>query len=123
MEGFNVEYDTPREYEGEEIAPCPDQLFLTSIAGCLNNTFLYYKKALGAETLDLNISAEAELELFDPIGYRITQISIDMRISSLQDYVEINRRCAERAKEYCHLTRSIESAIPIKFNLTMEPRQ
>lgn len=120
VEGFTINYDTPREYEGEETAPCPDQLFLSSIAGCLNNTFLYYKKALGAETLGLRISVSAEVEMFDLLGYRVTQISVDMNVSSPPDLIDVNRRCAERAKEFCHLTRSIEPAIPIKFNLTID---
>jgi len=119
VEGFTVNYDTPKEYEGEETAPCPDQLFLSSLTGCLNNTFLYYKKAIGAETLDLKIDAEADVELFNPIGYRVTKIRIDVNVSSSPDFVEINRRCAERAREFCHLTRSIESAIPIEFVITV----
>ena len=38
--GFKVSFDTPEDYGGSERHPCPDQLFLASITGCLMNTFL-----------------------------------------------------------------------------------
>lgn len=112
--GFNIPYDTPGEYDGKETAPCPDQLFLASITGCLMNTFLYYKNILGAETLDINVDADAEVTLMSPYGYRMTSIDIKIEIESDEENLEFNRKCAENARDFCHITKSIEASIPLR---------
>lgn len=111
---FDIPFDTPKEYKGNEAAPCPDQLFLASLTGCLMNTFLYYKNQLGAETLDIKIDADAEITLKTPHGYRMTSLEFKITIQSDEDFKEINQTCAERARDYCHLTKSIETAIPTR---------
>ena len=92
---FSVPFDTPKEYEGNESAPCPDQLFLASLTGCLMNTFLYYKNQSGAETLDIQVDADAQITLKSPYGYRITSIDISITVTSDEDNHEINRKCAQ----------------------------
>lgn len=117
--GFKVSFDTPRDYGGNERHPCPDQLFLASITGCLMNTFLYYKSHLGARTRDIKISAEAEIQLVNPLGYRFKGIEIHIKVWSTEEEANLNRTCAERARDYCHLTKSIEEAIPINITITV----
>ncbi len=117
--GFKVRFDTPQDYGGNERHPCPDQLFLASITGCLMNTFLYYRSHLGAETEDIKISAEAEIELRNPHGYRIKGINAHIQVWSTEEEADLNRTCAERARDYCHLTKSIEDAIPINVTITV----
>jgi organic hydroperoxide reductase OsmC/OhrA len=119
VNGFNVNFDSPSEYGGYERHPCPDQLFLSSITGCLMNTFLYYKNHLGVKTEDLKIAAQAEIKLVNPHGYRIEQIYIHIEVWSSEEEAELNHTCAYRARDYCHLTKSIESAIPIKILITV----
>jgi uncharacterized OsmC-like protein len=119
VDGFNVTFDTPRDHGGNETAPCPDQLFLASLTGCLVNTFLYYKTHLGAETRDLKVNAEAEIELTNPLGYRMTGIIFEIHVWSDEENNDLNVICAERARDYCHLTKSIEQAIPIKIEITI----
>lgn len=119
VDAFNVPFDTPKDYEGNETSPCPDQLFLASLTGCLVNTFLYYKTHLGAETKDIKVKAEAEIELQNPLGYRMTGISFMIQVWSDEKNAELNRTCAERARDYCHLTKSIEISIPLKVDITI----
>ena len=119
---FKVPFDTPEENKGEGSAPCPDQLFLASLTGCLLNTFLYYKNMLDAETLDVKVDAEAEISMKKPHGYRITGIDIKITVLSDEENLEINQKCAERARDYCHLTKSIESAIPIKLDIIIHEK-
>ena len=119
VNGFNVKFDSPADYGGYEKHPCPDQLFLSSITGCLMNTFLYYKNHLGVETQDLKIAAEAEIKLVNPHGYRIDQVVVQLEVWCNEDDAELNQTCANRARDYCHLTKSIESAIPIKIRITV----
>ena len=117
---FAIPFDTPEEYEGNETAPCPDQLFLASLSGCLMNTFLYYKNQLGAETQDISVNADAEITLKSPYGYRMTGIEFKILIQSDEDNLELNQTCAERARDYCHLTKSIETAIPTRITIEIK---
>jgi len=119
LDAFTQQFDTPREHGGNETAPCPDQLFMVSLAGCIINTFNYYRVMLEAETRDLKVNASMDIELTDTEGYRVTGIDIDIHVWSDQENEELNRRCAERATQYCHLTRSIEPAIPTTTETTL----
>lgn len=116
---FKILFDTPSDHCGKERHPCPDQLFLASITGCLMNTFLYYKVHLGAETEDIKISAEADIRLVNPLGYRIKEIKAHIQVWSNEEEADLNRTCAERARDYCHLTKSIEGAIPVNVEITV----
>ena len=113
LDGFTQPFDTPREYGGNEAAPCPDHLFTASLAGCIVNTFNYFRRMLDAETRDLTVNASMDIELNDTGGYRVTGIGIDVQVWSDPENHELNQRCARRAIEYCHLTKSVEPAIPI----------
>ena len=117
--GFKVSCDTPRDHSGYERHPCPDQLFLVSITGCLMNTFLYYRNHMGAETRDIKISAEAEIQLVNPLGYRVKGIDAHIQVWSTEEEADLNRTCAERTRDYCHLTKSIEGSIPINVTITV----
>jgi len=117
--GFKISFDTPQDHGGNEGHPCPDQLFLASITGCLMNTYLYYRKHLGAETMDIKIGAEAEIQLVNPYGYRVKVIDAHIQVWSTEEEADLNRTCAERARDYCHLTKSIEDATPINVTITV----
>ena len=117
--GFKISFDTPQDYGGNEGHPCPDQLFLASITGCLMNTFLYYRAHLGVETIDIKIGAEAEIQLVNPLGYRVKGIEAHIQVWSTEDEADLNTTCAERARDFCHLTKSIEDAIPINVTITV----
>jgi uncharacterized OsmC-like protein len=60
-----------------------------------------------------------DIELMDTDGYRVTGINIDIQVWSDQENRELNQRCAQRATEYCHLTKSIEPAIPTTTSITL----
>ena len=119
LDGFTQRFDTPREHGGKETAPCPDQLFTTSLAGCIIDTFNYYRVMLEAETIDFKVNVSMDIELTDTDGYRVTGIDIDVQVWSDQENKELNQRIAERATKYCHLTKSIEPAIPTTTEITL----
>jgi organic hydroperoxide reductase OsmC/OhrA len=114
--GFKISFDTPQEYNGKGTAPCPDQLFLASITGCLMNTLLNFKNRMEIEAQNIIITAELSLELKDK-AYQITGIKSEIKLQATEDTYEELRRCAEWATEYCHITRSIETVIPLQFNI------
>jgi organic hydroperoxide reductase OsmC/OhrA len=121
--GFTVNFDTPTEYGGKGSAPCPDQLFLTALGGCLLNTFISFKNRLGAETIDVSMIMSCSVELRGREGYRLTGVSAVIRIISSPGMEAINRRCAELAVENCHLTKSIEAVVPVNCVINVESRQ
>ncbi len=117
IQEFTQKFDTPLEYGGNGSAPCPDQLFMASLGGCIINTFNYYRNMLDVSTLDLRVNVSSDIVLTDLNGYRVTGISIDIQVWSDVDNLELNQKCAERARDYCHLTKSIEDAIPIETSI------
>ena len=117
IDGHVISFDTPTEYRGNASAPCPDHLFLASICGCLMNTFINLKNRLGAETKDIEIGASTKIELTNQEGYRMKGIEAAIKVYSDPDNAEINKRCAEFARDYCHITKSIEQAVPITVNI------
>ncbi|MCW4014724.1 MAG: OsmC family protein [Candidatus Bathyarchaeota archaeon] len=117
LEGFTQPFDTPVEHGGNETAPCPDQLFMASLAGCIMNTFGYYRTMLKVETIDLKVDVSSDIILTKTDGYRITNINIDMQVWSDEENEIMNQKCAERARDFCHITKSIEESIPIDVSI------
>jgi len=119
MGEFKQRFDTPQEFDGRETAPCPDQLFMASLAGCIINTFNYYRMMLDVETIDFTVKVSSTIELTKLEGYRIKEIDVEINVWSDEENLELNKKCATRAKEYCHITKSIEPAIPIRSMINL----
>ncbi|MGQ9639433.1 MAG: OsmC family protein [Candidatus Bathyarchaeia archaeon] len=106
--------DTPTEFGGRGRYPCPDEIFLSSIAGCLLTTFLYFKDKLQVKVGRLKVSAEGTLS-FDVEGYRIEGVEAHLYVESDGGDEEDLRRCVELTKRYCHITRTLEKAFPVRI--------
>lgn len=107
-----IRLDMPRRFGGRERYPCPDELFLASIAGCLLTTFLYFKRKIRANVKAMEISTSATIGM-RPEGYRISGVKARMYAKTSNENKVDVRKCIELAIEYCHITRSLERAIPI----------
>lgn len=116
---YKVEFDTPPEYDGAGNAPCPDHLFLASLTGCIMNTFLSFKNRFNGETQDIKINAEMDIFLHNREGYRVEEIRLDIKIFASKEQIQLNRKCAEMALDYCHLTKSISEAIPLRSEVEL----
>jgi organic hydroperoxide reductase OsmC/OhrA len=116
---YRVNFDTPPEYDGEGKAPCPDHLFLASLAGCIMNTFLSFKNRLNVETEDVKIEAGMDVVLHNRDGYRVEEIRLIIKIFTSEEQIRLNRKCAEMALSYCHLTKSISEAIPLRSEVEL----
>jgi len=123
LEEFTQYFDTPKEHGGNQTAPCPDQLFMASLAGCIINTFNYYRVMLKVETIDLKVDVSSNIELTNSDGYRVKGISIDMQVWSDEDNELMNQKCAERARDFCHITKSFEEAIPIDVSIEVHVKR
>ena len=83
------------------------------------NTFLSFKRRLNAETRDLKIHAEMNIHNNNQNGYKIDKINVKLEIVSSKNQVLLNRKCAELARDYCHITQSIQESIPIQFKIEL----
>jgi len=114
--GRKVVADTPKSYGGREEGVCPDELFVSSLLSCLNNTFLDFQRRFEMELKALNLSGKAVAE-FDGEGYRITTLDISGEILVGKDELATGTRCVQLMKEYCHISRSLENCIPITYDI------
>ena len=112
--------DIPVEFSGEGRYPCPDQVFLASIGGCILTTFLHFKRRLGLEIKDLRISVEEEVALVGSEGYRIRWVEAVLHVKAEREEEGLARRCAELARDYCHITKTVEKALPIRVYIEVE---
>jgi len=109
-----IKLDMPIEFGGMGRYPCPDELFLSGIAGCLLTTFLHFKKKLKVAVEGLQISVNGTIGA-GPQGYRISRLKVTISAKAKNENQDGVRRCIMLAKEYCHITRTLEKAIPIEI--------
>ncbi|MEM1531521.1 MAG: OsmC family protein [Nitrososphaerota archaeon] len=102
----------PKDFGGLGRYPCPDEVFLSALGGCMITTFIYFQRRLGAKIDGMEVSVDGEVKL-DSGGYRITNIKIKLKVLAESPELEKVTRCAKLAIEYCHLTRSIKPAIAV----------
>jgi uncharacterized OsmC-like protein len=112
FEGLKL--DMPIEFGGNGRYPCPDELFLSAMAGCLLTTFLYFKKKLRAHVKGFRISINGTLH-GGREGYRLAGMEATIFAEANKSNEAEVRRCVELAKQYCHLTRTLEEAVPIRI--------
>ncbi len=110
--------DTPVEYGGRGRYPCPDELFLSAIGGCLLTTFLYFKRKVRLHLEGLQISVSGNVNLIGPEGYRITDLKAVLRVKTSKGEESNVKKCVEWAKDYCHITRAL--TVPIKLEHKIE---
>ena len=113
--GFSkLKIDMPVEFGGKGRFPCPDELFFSAVGGCFLTTFLYFKERLKIKLRDLQILVQGTVKNVGPKGYRISGIQITMNVDVDEEDQLKAEECAELTKDFCHLTRSLETGIPIK---------
>jgi len=113
-----IVYDTPETYGGRGDAMCPDELFVTAILGCLNNTFLDFQRKFEMELKSISLKGKA-IAIFDGEGYKITGVTVSGEVIVGEDELGSGERCVELMREYCHLTRTIKDCIPFEYDITV----
>lgn len=114
-----IVYDTPETYGGHGEGICPDELFVSAILGCLNNTFLDFQRRFELDLKKLTLSGTATA-IFDGTGYKIIGVSVIGEVIVGEDELETGKRCIELMKEYCHLTRTIKECLPFEYDITIK---
>ncbi len=112
----SLRLDMPTDFGGRGRHPCPDELFLSAIAACLLTTFLYFKNTMRFPLEEFHVSATQTIEKPKIDGYRIMGIEALIRLKVKSEERPKAERCVELAKRYCHITRTLETAIPIHIS-------
>ena len=113
--GKTFSIDTPTEFGGYGGAPCPDELFLTSVAGCILTTFLWFTRKRGVEISGVKLDAESEVELVKD-AYSLKVIRIKVEVRAPEQHISSARKCLDLAIRYCHISRSIEPCIQVEIS-------
>jgi organic hydroperoxide reductase OsmC/OhrA len=111
-------YDTPKTYGGHGEGICPDELFVSAVLGCLNNTFLDFQRRFEMELVSLNLQGKATA-IFDGEGYTIIGCSVTGEVVVGEDELETGQRCVELMQKFCHLTRTIKDCLPFEYNISV----
>ncbi|PUA32094.1 MAG: hypothetical protein B9J98_04395 [Candidatus Terraquivivens tikiterensis] len=111
--GGSVRLDMPKDFGGLGRYPCPDELFLSALGGCMITTFIYFQRKLNVRINGMEVDVEGDVKL-DGKGYRMTDVRIKLKVLADDPELEKATRCAKLAAEYCHLTRSIKPSIAVK---------
>lgn len=113
-QGPDIVFDTPVTYGGRGKGMCPDEIFLSSILACLNNTFLDFQRRFEMPLVSVHLDGKASSR-FDGSGYRVTGIKVSGEVVVGEGELETGQRCVELMKEYCHLSRSLKNCIPFEY--------
>jgi organic hydroperoxide reductase OsmC/OhrA len=114
--GSTIRIDIPKEFGGEGKYLCPDELFFSAVGGCLLTTFLYMHNKLRFNLKGINISIQGEIESHDAEGYRVTGAHVIMIVETDGQGKERAQDCIDMTKKFCHITRSIDKAVPIDIS-------
>jgi uncharacterized OsmC-like protein len=109
-----LKLDMPIKFGGKGRYICPDELFLSSVAGCLLTTFLYFRKRFDVHLKGFEISINGTLHARSD-GYKMSEIKATIFAKTKKNDEVGVRRCIKLAEEYCHITRTLEKTVPIKF--------
>jgi uncharacterized OsmC-like protein len=112
--------DAHPEFGGEGKDPCPDELFLTSIGGCLLTTFLYVRRKLKLPLVDLKVSVSGEVRLEGPEGYRLTSVDATIYVKTLKGQEARAEECVKLTRDFCHLTRLVEEMVPLVLSAKID---
>jgi len=105
-----LSFDMPKVFKGLGRSFCPDELLLSAVGGCLLTTFLHFKERFNLPLKKFKVDVRGEVKLMEE-GYRITKVEAKIEASAPEEEVERVKRFIELAKEYCHITRSLERCI------------
>nr|MDO8082049.1 OsmC family protein [Candidatus Freyarchaeota archaeon] len=109
-----LQIDTPAEWGGQGRSYCPDQLFVSSVGGCLLETFLFIKNKMKLNLLQLRVPIQMSIRQTRD-GYYVSEIEGKVQATVKKGEKEKGETCAQLAEEYCHLIRLIKKAIPVKI--------
>ena len=110
-----IKLDTPVEFGGKGKYPCPGELFVSAIGGCLLTTLLLFQRKWDLRPDAIQISVNGTVDYLGPEGYRLSGIEATINIKAAEEKKMGLKKCAELAREYCHVTHVLEEVIPVRI--------
>ena len=117
-EGHEIIFDTPKTYGGYGNGICPDEMFVSSILGCLQNTFLDFQRRFDLELVSFELDGTAT-SVFDKEGYSLTGLKVTGSVVVSKDEFDIGERCIALMKKFCHITRTIKDCLPVEYDISL----
>jgi len=113
---FEVRADEPPQYGGENTAPMPTELFLSSLAVCFVLAVRHAAKKQGFEPPDLAVRVNGDYE-----GLRFGRIRVEVHSSEPRC-----REVLEQAVDYCYVSNTLRNPPELEYvvaegGLTHEP--
>lgn len=105
--------------KGDDSAPSPVELFLSSIGSCLAMSFIYCNHIAGTALNpdDLIVKVTGEVGRVDN-RLRVTKVHADFMVESDQNHSKI-QTCFKKFQPFCILSESIQAGIPFSCALTL----
>lgn len=112
IRGFVVETDQPDTSGGDNSAPSPFEVFLTSIASCTGITILSFCQNKGIDTSDLKMEVNFERNEKGEIAKIVTEVILP------KDFPEKYMGAIEHIAATCTVKKTIEN--PPKFEIVVK---
>jgi len=109
----------PPEFGGHPNTWSPEQLFTTSVAGCLMNTFLFFAEMLRIGIHSYSSTASGHMEK-TPDGLRFTAIDVVIfaDVNEGKD-VQKAKNLQSKLEKYCPISTSLRC--PVRLDLKITP--
>ncbi|MHA1409566.1 MAG: OsmC family protein [Candidatus Odinarchaeia archaeon] len=114
----DLKIDMASDFGGGGKYYCSDEIFLTSVAGCILETFLYIGKKMRINLKEYIVHTRAIVE-GGISGYYISKIIFDFKITVAKGEVDKAKQCFDLSVDYCHLRRALNPKIELVFNKTI----
>ena len=105
VRGFEVRADEPPQYGGEDSAPMPTELFLSSLAVCFVLAVRHVTRKDGFEPPDLEVRVVGTYD-----GLRFGKIRVEVRSSEARV-----RDVIARAVTYCYVSNTLRDPPEMEF--------
>jgi uncharacterized OsmC-like protein len=111
VRAFEVRADEPPQYGGDDTAPMPTEVFLSSLAACFLLAVRHVAGKDGFEPPDLAVRAEGTYD-----GLRFGKIRVEVRSSEprVQDTIA-------RAVTYCYVSNTLREPPEMEYVMADEP--
>jgi uncharacterized OsmC-like protein len=113
--------DTMPEFGGRNAGPCPVELMLASLTGCIVETVIYITERARIGLGDVRAATIAVVAKNDQ-AYNLTKIETTLKVQVLSNK-ERAKECLGLLDKYCIITKLLMEAIPIKVSLVITDRK